>query len=151
MNVTGLFRHWNNVRQGLFAALDKLPDDQLGYSPRPGLRTFHEITCHIAGAEDGWFRYCVTHELRGWEEAEYQPSDYPTGADLKKLLSDVHTRVESLYADEGDRKIKELVVLPWGAQVEQEWIVWHVIEHEIHHRGEIYLMLGLLGIEAPDV
>jgi uncharacterized damage-inducible protein DinB len=41
--------------------------------------------------------------------------------------------------------------LPWGAQVSMGWAVWHVLEHEIHHRGEIYLMLGLLGMEAPDV
>jgi len=39
----------------------------------------------------------------------------------------------------------------WGAQVSLGWIVWHVLEHEIHHRGEVFLMLGLLGIEAPDV
>ena len=26
-----------------------------------------------------------------------------------------------------------------------------VQEHEVHHRGEIYLMLGLMGMEAPDV
>jgi uncharacterized damage-inducible protein DinB len=24
-------------------------------------------------------------------------------------------------------------------------------EIEVHHRGEIYLMLGLMGMEAPDV
>jgi uncharacterized damage-inducible protein DinB len=26
-----------------------------------------------------------------------------------------------------------------------------VQQHEIHHRGEIYLMLGLMGMQAPDV
>ena len=26
-----------------------------------------------------------------------------------------------------------------------------VQQHEISHRGEIYLMLGLTGMEAPDV
>jgi uncharacterized damage-inducible protein DinB len=31
------------------------------------------------------------------------------------------------------------------------WIVWHVIDHECHHRGELYLCLGLLGIEGPDL
>jgi uncharacterized damage-inducible protein DinB len=43
------------------------------------------------------------------------------------------------------------VRLPWGAKVTVEDVVWHVIEHEIHHRGEIYLMLGMQGIEAADV
>ena len=26
-----------------------------------------------------------------------------------------------------------------------------VQQHEAHHQGEIYLMLGLMGMEAPDV
>jgi len=26
-----------------------------------------------------------------------------------------------------------------------------VLEHEIHHRGEIFLMLGLMDMEAPDI
>jgi uncharacterized damage-inducible protein DinB len=40
---------------------------------------------------------------------------------------------------------------PWGAEVTLRWVIWHVLEHEIHHRGEIYLMLGMMGLEAPDV
>jgi len=42
-------------------------------------------------------------------------------------------------------------LVPRGAKVPLGWVAWHVLEHEIHHRGEIYLMLGLLGMEAPDV
>ncbi len=47
--------------------------------------------------------------------------------------------------------VDQAIVLPWGPQVPLRWVIWHVLEHEIHHRGEIYLMLGLLGMEAPDV
>lgn len=28
------------------------------------------------------------------------------------------------------------------------WIIWHVLEHEIHHRGELSLALGILGREG---
>ena len=31
------------------------------------------------------------------------------------------------------------------------WIIWHVLEHEIHHRGELSMALGLLGREGLDV
>jgi uncharacterized damage-inducible protein DinB len=47
--------------------------------------------------------------------------------------------------------MKRAVSTSWGLETDVEWVTWHVIEHEIHHRGEIYLMLGMLGIEAPDV
>jgi uncharacterized damage-inducible protein DinB len=29
-------------------------------------------------------------------------------------------------------------------------MLWHVVEHEIHHRGELSLILGLLGREGLD-
>jgi uncharacterized damage-inducible protein DinB len=26
-----------------------------------------------------------------------------------------------------------------------------MIEHEVHHRGQIYLILGMLGVETPPI
>jgi uncharacterized damage-inducible protein DinB len=26
-----------------------------------------------------------------------------------------------------------------------------MIEHEIHHRGQLYLMLGMLGVKTPSL
>jgi uncharacterized damage-inducible protein DinB len=28
------------------------------------------------------------------------------------------------------------------------WIVWHVLEHDLHHGGEVSLTLGMHGIPA---
>jgi uncharacterized damage-inducible protein DinB len=30
----------------------------------------------------------------------------------------------------------------------RQWIIWHVFEHEIHHGGELSLVLGRLGLEG---
>ena len=30
----------------------------------------------------------------------------------------------------------------------RQWIVWHVMEHEIHHGGELSLALGTHGVEG---
>jgi len=151
MDAKTIFGHWRDVRQGLVQALDQLSDAQLSFRPCEGLWTLHETVCHIAGTEDGWFRLYVTRELSSWEELDYKPAQYPSIKALKSLLDEVHARIEAMYAHEGDQKLVEPVELPWGPTVNQEWVVWHVLEHEIHHRGEIYLMLGLLGMEAPDV
>jgi uncharacterized damage-inducible protein DinB len=47
--------------------------------------------------------------------------------------------------------LEHAIDMPWNETIPLRWIVWHVLEHEVHHRGEIYLMLGLMGMEAPDV
>ncbi len=76
---------------------------------------------------------------------------YPTIASLKALLAQEHAVTQKQFAADPNTALAQVCSLPWGAQVTMEWVIWHVLEHEIHHRGEIYLMLGLLGIEAPDV
>lgn len=30
----------------------------------------------------------------------------------------------------------------------RQWIVWHVLEHEIHHGGELSLALGTHGLDS---
>ena len=150
MNAKSLFHYWSQVRQGLFEALDKLTDAQLDFVPHPGLWSLRETVCHIAGTEDGWLRYYAANRWHE-EEAQPHPQDYPTVADLKALLTKVHQETEAQFAQDADASMERVVQLPWGSQTTLGWVVWHVLEHEIHHRGEIFLMLGMQGIEAPDV
>jgi uncharacterized damage-inducible protein DinB len=31
------------------------------------------------------------------------------------------------------------------------WVIWHVMEHDLHHGGEIAYSLGMHGLTAPDI
>jgi uncharacterized damage-inducible protein DinB len=155
MNADQLFGHWDAVRQGLLQALDQLTNEQLQFTPRPELRTIGAVACHIASAENGWFGHCVWRETAEWP-ADFSEAEYASVAAINDLLGRVHDRTKAyLAAIPADAPspagVDQAIVLPWGPQVPLRWVVWHVLEHEIHHRGEIYLMLGLLGMEAPDV
>jgi uncharacterized damage-inducible protein DinB len=33
-------------------------------------------------------------------------------------------------------------------EASRAWAVWHVLEHDLHHGGEISLTLGMHGIDA---
>ena len=33
----------------------------------------------------------------------------------------------------------------------RSWVVWHLIEHDLHHGGELSLSLGMHGLTAPDI
>jgi uncharacterized damage-inducible protein DinB len=33
----------------------------------------------------------------------------------------------------------------------RRWIVWHVLEHDIHHGGEISFSLGMRGLAGIDL
>jgi uncharacterized damage-inducible protein DinB len=126
-----------------------LSDEQLKFTPRAGLWSLGTIARHIAGAEEGWFRYVVTGELDGWPE--FAAQDTPTVESVKTLLTKVHERIRAFLATVDEAELDRVISAPWGEKFPLRWVCWHVLEHEIHHRGEIYLMLGLLGMEAPDV
>ena len=35
--------------------------------------------------------------------------------------------------------------------ITRPWILWHLLEHDLHHGGEVSLTLGLHGHQAPDI
>jgi uncharacterized damage-inducible protein DinB len=149
MNAAEMFGHWQSVRRDLLRALDMLADEQLGFVPREGLWSLGTVACHIAEAEEGWFRYVVTRELGAWPE--FAAGDYATVESIRTLLAGVHSRTEAYLATVDVVDLERIIDAPWNEAIPLRWIVWHVLEHEVHHRGEIYLMLGLMGMEAPDV
>jgi uncharacterized damage-inducible protein DinB len=36
-------------------------------------------------------------------------------------------------------------------QRSRQWIIWHVLEHDIHHGGELSSILGAHGLAAVDL
>ena len=55
--------------------------------------------------------------------------------------------LDSLEEDDLDGEYKTLDGQPHALR----WIIWHVLEHEVHHRGELSLALGLLGHQGLEV
>ncbi len=149
MTAKDIYRYWPQVRQSLYQVMDMVTDAQLDFCPREGLWSLGTVARHIAEVEDGWFRHLVTHELADWPH--FDASDYATVASIKELLAEVHARTLTYLEALDEETLVRPFELPGLGQTTIRWVAWHVLEHEIHHRGEIFMMLGLLGMEAPDV
>jgi hypothetical protein len=44
-----------------------------------------------------------------------------------------------------------IVQVPGDGTPKLGWILWHVFEQVIHHRGELFLCLSLLGLQRPKI
>jgi uncharacterized damage-inducible protein DinB len=145
-----MFSHWERVRDGLLHTIDLFCEDNLLYIPSETSRTVGGTMLHIADAEDGWFRYAVTKELEEWP-LQYILENYPNREAIKKVLTDVHERTKEYLDTLEETDMARVIEVPWDEKLYLGWILWHVLEHEIHHRGELSLILGLLGREGLDV
>jgi uncharacterized damage-inducible protein DinB len=142
--------HWKSVRKGLLATLDNFQQSEIHFRPYEEGWSVGEILLHIANAENGWFRYAVTHEYQEWPSS-HTLDNYPTFETIKTLLTEVHDWTETYIAELESEDYHRMIDLPWDEEIHLGWIIWHVLEHEIHHRGELSLILGLLGREGLEV
>ncbi|MBN1965722.1 MAG: DinB family protein [Anaerolineae bacterium] len=149
MNARTHFKHWDIVREDLIDAIDRLSEEHLDFVPVAGLWSLGTVLRHIANAEEGWFRYVVERQYNEWPP-DYTAEDYPTIASVKALLAETHARTDA-YLEALDEADLDTRIPTSGGDTSIRWVIWHVIEHEIHHRGEVFLMLGMLGIAAPDI
>jgi len=150
MKPERLFSHWSRVRKGLIEVIESFQDPDLSYCSYPGGWAAGQIMVHIANAEEGWFRFVVTSEIEEWP-SHLQFENYPTRSEILEVLESVHTATESYLKSLTEEDLAAEILAPWGETFPLQWIIWHVIEHEIHHRGELSLILGILGRDGLDV
>lgn len=141
--------HWANVRSKLMDVIGRFEDRDLGFRPFDSSWTVQELMLHIAQEELGEVQHGITRELAGWPDA-FEGTAYPSIASIKALLDGVHARTQALTGALDDEALSRVVETPWGTKDTMLALLGHVIEHEIHHRAELSLILGMLGRPGLD-
>jgi uncharacterized damage-inducible protein DinB len=141
--------YWRGFRGRTMRVLDVLPADDLEWTHAPGKYTFGDIFRHLAGIERWMYGETVQH----------RPSAYPGHSeDLASGVPAVRAYAERCHAESaeifGALSLDDLMskcVTPAGAPI----TVWKwlraMVEHEAHHRGQLYMMAGMRGISIPPL
>ena len=117
--------------------------------PAPARFTLGDVVRHIAATE----RYMFA------ENARRRPSRYPgCGRELADgldavlaYLRDRHRESVEIFASLSPSDWEARCETPGGASIRIGKWLRSMIEHEVHHRGQIYLMLGMLGVPTPPL
>ena len=137
---------WAGVRDGLFTAIEAFLEDELDFRPAISSYSVGETMLHIAHEEDIEVRFAILRELRE-VPPPYEAHDLTT---IKAILTASHERALAYLRSADDTRLYAPIEAPWGGEIRPVDMLWHIIEHEVHHRGELSLMLGLLGRTGID-
>ena len=151
--LTMFYKSWKEYQERLARALAPLSHEQLTLRARPGLRSVGENAEHIIGCRIGWFTY-VLHEDPGevgttrWDEP-----DAPTrsASELVRGLELTWQMMAERLERWSDADMEQPFTDDWDGeevQLSRAWIIWHVLEHDLHHGGEISLTLGMHQLQA---
>jgi len=137
--------HWGRLNETIAGLVDYIPDDKLDWSPREDLWSFRTILSHVSSTRQNW----LTREGVDREDILAAVS---TKDDIKTLLLESWARVERFLSEQ-----RYLDRVYEGARDGREysfsghWIAFHLLEHDVHHRADIFHYLALLEIEHPEV
>ena len=152
-----IYENWKLYQDHLEEAIAPLTAEQLELRAAPGLRSIGENVAHIMGARIGWFTRLLGEgddELKSMPRWDAPGQPARTAAALVagldrswKLMADCLARwssedMQKVFTRERDGKTYEL---------SRSWVIWHLLEHDLHHGGEISLTLGMHGLQAPDI
>ena len=151
MEKAFFLHRWPKIRKGTLALVDAFGDQDLAFVPVEGGWTLGQIIVHISSAADYWLHSGVLSPVAVYAKATENMEDYPTLGAIKAYLSDEHARTLALLESFDPSNWTKKFPYPDGYSYPANWIFWHVLEHEIHHRGELSLILGILGHEGLDV
>jgi uncharacterized damage-inducible protein DinB len=139
--------YYEKVRGRTKTIIARIPPDKIEWTYKEGKFTFGDLIRQLGAIE----------RLMDAENAQLKPSRYAgCGKDLAegydaimKFLDTTHAESMQIFYSLTEEDINKKCLTPNGTPI----TVWKwlrlMAEHEIHHRGQIYLYLNILGVEVP--
>lgn len=157
--LTTFYTFWKAYLEHIKEALAPLTAGQLGLRAAPHLRSIGEIALHIIGCRVYWFTEFLGEDggeqlqaYASWNEAALSPgASVPAAAELVQALDDTWQWMADCLARWSPNEMRRTFPDNWDGHpidVSRAWVVWHVLEHDLHHGGELSHTLGLHGLPA---
>ncbi|MGB9433029.1 MAG: DinB family protein [Candidatus Acidiferrum sp.] len=70
---------------------------------------------------------------------------------ILELMERLHAESTDIFSKLSDESLQEKCVNVGGMEIARWKWMRSMVEHEIHHRGQVYLYLGLLGVTTPPL
>lgn len=148
-SVASFLSYYEGIRERTRRVVACIPDERMEWRHAPGRFSFADLVRHLAALE----RYMFAENAAG------RPSTYPGhGPELADGADDVRRfydrmRAESLeiFRALTDADLARRCTTPAGASMPVWKWLRAMVEHEVHHRGQLYLMLGMVGVATPPI
>jgi len=163
---------WAAHNRLLVDRIGPLSAEELAFRTAPGMWAIWQLAGHLAGTRAYWFIEVlgagdpalrdhfrvatptvpgVPLEDAGWEDDE----DHPRTADelvdgLERTWAMIETNLRSWTAADLDEAFSR-PGRPEHRASARGWVVWHELEHDVHHGGEISQILGGRGLAGLDL
>ncbi|REC47422.1 DinB family protein [Chryseobacterium pennipullorum] len=147
--VQSFLDYYEKIRARTNRLIAVVRPEHLNFSYKPGKFTVGDQIRHIASIE----RYMYGETISGRKSA------YPgCGKDLADGLentiaffNEMHSQTLGIINGFSDEDLHRKCLTPANNEISVWKWLRAMIEHEIHHRGELYIYLNMLDVKTPQI
>jgi len=152
-----IYENWRGYNGKLQNCITPLTNEQLLLQPAPLMWPLGQIVQHIISVRAGWFSGTLQdandlmNEYMLWGQRD---SPERTAVELVRGLDKTWTFIESRLQRWTPTDCAKTFPDEWDGQkydVSRSWVIYHVMEHDLHHGSEVSLILGMNGLQPLDI
>jgi uncharacterized damage-inducible protein DinB len=140
------------ARRGYFEAFEKLSPEALSVDRGASYPSLLDILAHSQGAFYFWIKNCSPD---AFPPPEPEIGDPPTIVELKEFESYLQAQLLRFMSELKEADLERAIARPKGrgsshdCHIPIREVLWHLVEEELQHRGELNALLWQLDIDAP--
>ena len=149
MRLFDLFSHWETIRTEMIDGISALTQEQIDWIPSGWKNSIADLLRHISEAELWWLGNVV---LKKNNYRDLTAALAPDSQSIINELENSHKYVLDVLNSKTIDNLNEICNVPESDEkLSLQWILWHTIEHEMRHRGQIFMLMRMQGITPPNV
>jgi uncharacterized damage-inducible protein DinB len=152
--IRAWFAYIAYTRRGYLETLAKLPPAELTRDRGASFPSLLDIFAHSQGALYFWMKDCATFPFPPQDD---DPAGPPTIDVLRKDEKYVQTQIQKVMAEMTEADLSRTIFREEGMGSDHDCHIpvrdalWHLVEEEFQHRGEINALLWQIDVDAPVV
>lgn len=146
--IQDLIEHLERYRTITLQVFDLVDDADLAWRPSPDQYSLGQQLLHIAQAEDRFIHGLFEDD---WSKERVRfPAELPGSEEMRSFFAAVRKRTLDRLGTLEDADPGRVVEVPEGPP---GWslrsYLWFILEHELHHRGQVWAYLRAMGKTPP--
>ncbi|MCE7736266.1 MAG: DinB family protein [Candidatus Heimdallarchaeota archaeon] len=149
VSVQSFLNYYEKIWNRTLRVIDTIPPDKINWKPNSDAFSFKDILVHLVNLERYLFIETVINNLNKYPgHSNLEINDMPN---LHIYLKTMHNESVMMLKGISDEDLNTRCTTPDNASIRVWKWLRAMIEHHIHHRGQIYTYLNLIQTQSPPL
>ncbi|MCS6884457.1 MAG: DinB family protein [Acidobacteriota bacterium] len=138
------FNNWDRIHAQSTKVMAVAPAEKFDWRPVESAMTLGELMRHLPSAE------ALIVELVSGIKINTDLENKNSAQELVAEFDRIHEAAKEIVATLDDKTLEESVTLG-PKTLQKKMLLYTMLEHEIHHRGQLYTYIRIAGVVPPPL